>query len=136
MQHVEENDVAGENRERTLHVVQAKLDRIIFFRGDFAAVTDLSRVHIQAEQRLRTRPFPKIKSEETNPATDIQDWIPGRPQQLVGGRINLVIAQFAAHIMAKPALPKLRSDPRARSLVFGQLNAPVFHLLRIIALPD
>lgn len=136
MEDVEESDVARENRQWLLHVVEAKLDVLIMFRGDFAAVTNLARINVQSEQRLPAAALAKIKSEQTNAATDIEDRILGRPEQFIRGWINLVVPQFAPHIMPQPALPELRGHARTRTFVVRRVSYRGFHLLRIIALPD
>ena len=75
MENVEKSDVAGKSRERFLNIVKAKLDLFIIVRGDFRSVTNLSCVDIEAEHRLPAGAFPKIKRQETDAATDIQDRI-------------------------------------------------------------
>ena len=136
MQDVEESDVARESRQWLLHVMQAELDTFILFRGDFAAVTNLARIDIQPEHRLPAGAFPKIKPEQTDAASDIQHRMIGRAQQFICGWINLVVPQFAPHIMPEPALPELRGHARTRTFVVRRVSSRGFHLLRIIALPD
>src|SRR5688500_13992677 len=136
MEDVEESDVALKNRQRLLHVVQAELDILISFRGDFTAVTNLARIDIQTKHRLPATAFPEIQPEQTNAATDIQNRILRLPQQLIRGRIDLVVPQFPPHVMPQPALPELRRHARTRTFVVGRVSYRGFHLLRIIALPD
>ena len=136
MQDIKESDVAGENRQRPLHIMQAKFDIFVLFRGDFAPVTDLSRIDIQSEHRLPAGALAEIKRQQTDAASDIQDRVPGRAQQFIRGRINLVVAQFAADIMAEPALLELRGHSRTRIYMVRRVSYRGFHLLRIIALPD
>jgi hypothetical protein len=97
---------------------------------------DFSRSNIEAKGRLPATAFAQIKREQTKPAADIQDRFLRAAKEFVGGRINGIAPQFARHITAQPALGKMGGDTGARRLMFADLAWPVFHLLRIIALPD
>ena len=122
MEDVEERDVARENREGLLHIVQAELDILILLRGDFAAVANFACIHIQTEDRLPAGAFSKIKPQQPNAATDIQDRVIRRPEQFIRGRIDLVVPQFAPHIMPEPALPELRGHTRTRTFVVRRVS--------------
>ena len=136
MQDIEESDVAGKSRQRLLHVVQAELDVLILLRGDLAAVTNFARIDVQAEHGMTASALAEIEGEQPNAATDIEDRILRVTQQFVGAWINPIVPQLASHVMAKPALLKLRRHPRTRIFVVWRVSTLRFHLLRIIALPD
>jgi hypothetical protein len=103
---------------------------------DLRTVTNLSRVDIEAEDRLSAGALPQIESKQSHAAADIEDWFGGRAKKLVSRRINPVAAQLAAHVVAQPPRSKPPGDPRTRNFVVRCVSSQGFHLRRIIALPD
>ena len=136
MKHIEESDVAGENWNRSLDILMAKIDVPIAIRRDATSLSDFARVDIESEDRLRATAFTQIKREQTNPAADVQDRLVRATKQFVSRGINGIAPQFAPHIPTEPALWKLGGNAGASRLMFAKIVSPVFHLLRIIALPD
>lgn len=136
MKHIEQSNVAGESRERSPYVLLAQIDVPIGGCGDGASLPDFPRINIEAQERLPATAFAQIKREQAKPAADIQDRSLGAAKELVSGRINGIAPQLARHITAQPALGEMGGDAGARRLMFANLAWPVFHLLRIIALPD
>ena len=136
MKHIEKGNVAGENRNRSPDVLMAQIDVPIGGRGDGASLPDFPLIDIETQKRLLATAFAQIKREQAEPATDIQDRLLRAAKELVRGRINGIAPQFAPHITTQPARWKMGGDAGARRPMFADLVSPVFHLLRIIALPD
>ena len=136
MQHIKKNNVAGEVRQRLLNILVMKINVRVMGFDNSLAVPDLSRIQIESEDPLPANTLAQIKREQTDAAPQIENRLGRVAQQFVGGGINGIAAQFAAHISSEPELRKLRRHSRASRLVFVRIASPVFHLLRIIALPD
>jgi len=136
MQHIEKDNVSREFRERLLNILVTEVDVRIVSLRDPLALLDLSCVQVETEERVPAPAFAKIKPEQTNAASNVQDRLAQVAQKFVGRRISRITTQFASDIAAQPELRKLRDHPGASRLVFVLLGWPVFHLLRIIALPD
>jgi hypothetical protein len=96
----------------------------------------LPRIDIEPEDRLSATAFPEVKREQTKPAPKIQDRLVRSTKQFVSSAVNGIAPQFHPHITTEPALWKLGGNAVARQLMFAHIALPVFHLLRIIALPD
>ena len=135
MKHVEQGNVAGESRHRSLDILRTEID-VVVVRRDAKSPPDLSPIEIESEDRLPATPFAQVIREQANSAADIQDRLVRAAKQLVGGGINGIAAQLARDITTEPALGKLSGDTGASRFVLADLVSPVFHLLRIIALPD
>ena len=99
VEHVEEHDVAEKIRNRFRRIVEAKIDAGIIFRRDVRTAPDLPGVDIEADDFLETTPFPEIEREQAHSATDIEERRGRAAQKFVGRRINIVPAQFAAHVI-------------------------------------
>ena len=136
MEHIEEHDVAAKLRERFLRILLVKTDIAIAISRRISGVPDFSRIDIEPGDRLRAAAFAQIKREQADAATDIENRFIGPTKKFVGCWKNRIAAQFALHIMTQPASWKSRGDARTRRFVFTRFLSPVFHLLRIIALPD
>lgn len=136
VKHIEESNVAGESWNRLLNILMAKIDVPIVRRRDATSLCDFSRIKIESKDRLPAGAFTQVKREQTKPATDIQDRFVRTPKQFVGRWINGIPPQFVPHITAQAELWKLSGDSRASRLMFVPIVSPVFHLRRIIALPD
>src|SRR5438045_781334 len=136
MEHIEERDVAAKLRERFLRILLVKTDIAIAISRRISGVPDFSRIDIEADDWLRAAAFAQIKREQTDAATDIENWFIRSVKKFIGLRKNRIAAQFALHIMTQPASWKSRGDARTRQFVFTRFLWRVFHLLRIIALPD
>jgi hypothetical protein len=136
MKHIEKSNVARENWNRFPHVLMAQIDVSIGARGDAAPLPDFPSIDIEAQDRLPATAFAKIKREQTKPAADIQDRVLRAAKEFVSRRIDGIVPQLAPYITAQPPLGKMGGDAGARRLMFTDLAWPVFHLLRIIALPD
>src|SRR6478672_3959167 len=136
MQHIEERDVTGKIRDRGLDILKPKLDVAIMVGCNPGAVTNLARIDVEAEDRLRAGALAQIKREQSDSASDIENRFGGKSEKLVGRRKNPIAPQFAAHVMAEPLRRKLGRDPRTRVFVFRYVSFQGFHLRRVIALPD
>jgi len=136
MKHVEQSNVAGENWDRFLHILRAKIDVPVARRRDATSLPCFPRIDIESQERLPATAFSQIKREQTKSAADVQNWLVRATKQFVSGGINGVAAQFAPHVTTEPALWKLCGNAGASRLMFADIASPVFHLLRIIALPD
>src|SRR5205085_9744717 len=99
-------------------------------------VPDFSRIDIEAGNGLRAAALAQIKREQADAATDIENRLIGPTKKFVGGRKNRIAAQFALHIGTQPPSRKPRRDVRTGRLVPSRFVSRVFHLRRIIALPD
>ena len=136
MEHIEEHDVAAKLRERFLRILLVKTDIAIAISRRISGVPDFSRIDIESGDRLRAAAFAQIKREQADAATDIENRFIGPTKKFVGGRKNRIAAQFASHVGTQPPARKSRRDARARGLVCAYFLWRVFHLRRIIALPD
>ena len=136
MKHIEQSNVAGKNWNRSLDILMAKIDVPIASRRDATSLSGFPRINIESENRLPATAFTQIKCEQTKPATDIEDRLVRAKKQFIGGPINRITPQFAPHVRTKPEPWELGDDLGASRLMFADTVSPVFHLLRIIALPD
>ncbi|MEY2558875.1 MAG: hypothetical protein QOE34_2300 [Verrucomicrobiota bacterium] len=136
MEHIKKNHIAGEIRQRLLNILPAQFDALVMSLRDALSVPDLSRIEIEPQDRVPATALAKIKSEQTDAAAEIEDRPVRIAQQFVSGGINGIAAEFTADVGAEPALGKMGGDPGGDPLVFILIALPVFHLLRIIALPD
>jgi hypothetical protein len=118
-----------------LDILRTEID-VLVVRRDAYSPPNFPRIKIESEDRLPAATFPQVKREQANSAADIQNRFVRAAKQLVSGGINGIAAQFAPDIATEPALGKLGGDAGASRFVFADLASPVFHLLRIIALPD
>ena len=73
MKHVEENNIAGENRHRSPSILIPKIDVSIASRRDLTSLSGFSSIDIEAEDRLPATAFPKVKREQAKPAPNIQN---------------------------------------------------------------
>jgi hypothetical protein len=135
MEHVVQGDVAGESRHWPLDVLGVEID-VLVVRRNLNSMPNLAPIEIESEDRLPATAFPHIKREQAKSAADIQDRLVRVTKQLVSGRINGIAAQFAPHIATKPEFGKLSGNAGTSRFVFAHFASPVFHLLRILALPD
>jgi hypothetical protein len=135
MKHIEQSNVAGESWNRSLDILTAKID-VPVARRDATSLSCFPRIDVESEDRLPATAFTQVKREQTKPAADIQDRLVRATKQFASDGINGITAQFAPHITTEPALWKLDCDAGASRLMFAEIVSPVFHLLRIIALPD
>ncbi len=136
MQHIKKHNIPGEMREQSLNVLVTKIDVLVVVLRNALSLSDLARIQIKSEDRLPATALAQIKRQQTDTASDIENRLGRAAQEFVRGGINGIAAQFAAHVAAEPTLGKLRGDPGAGRPVFARVASPVFHLLRIIALPD
>ena len=136
MKHIEKRNVAGESRNRPLDISMAKIDLSITSGRDLSSLANFPRIEIESENRLPAAAFAQIKRQQTDATADIQHRFGRATEQFVSGGIDGIAPEFAPHIATKPALWKLGGDAGARRLMFADVATPVFHLLRIIALPD
>lgn len=136
MKDVEERNVPAKIRRRALNILAAKLNIFIMLPRDLGPVSNFARIQVHSENGLRKAAFPQIKTEQPDSASDIQDRLRRGMEQLPSGTVNLVPAQLAAHVAAQPTLPESARHPGAGFVVPRIRSAQVFHLLRIIALPD
>ncbi len=136
MKHIEQSNIAGENGNRSLDILMVKVDVAIASRRDATSLSDFARIDIKSQDRLPATAFTQIKREQTHPAADVQDRLVRVTKQFVSRGINGIAPQFAPHITTEPALWKLGGDAGASRLMFANIASLVFHLLRIIALPD
>ena len=136
MEHIEERDVAAKLRERFLRILLVKTDIAIAISRRISGVPDFSRIDIEADDWLRAAAFAQIKREQTDAATDIENWFIRSVKKFIGLRKNRIAAQFALHIGTQPPARKSLRHARARGFVCAYFLSRVFHLRRIIALPD
>ena len=136
MEHIEERDVSAKLRNRFPNILLVKTDVAIAISRRISGVPDFSSIDIESGNGLRTAAFAQIKREQTDAATNIENRFIGPAKKFVGCWKNRIAAQFALHIMTQPASWKSRGDARTRQFVFTRFLWRVFHLLRIIALPD
>jgi len=136
MEHIEKSNRAGKSRERPLNIVKAKVDILISLLRDTRSLADFPGVDIQAQDRLAATALTQIKAKQTHSASDIENRLVRAGKQLVGRGIDGVAAQFTPDIAPQPALGKLGGHTGARRLMSSHIAGEVFHLIRIIALPD
>ena len=136
MEDIEERDVSLKLRDRFLDILLVKTDVPVATSRDIIGVPDFSRIDIESGDRLRAAAFAQIKREQTDSATDIENRLIGTTEKFAGRRKNRIAAQFALRIGTQPPSRKPRRDARRRRLVCSRFVSRVFHLLRIIALPD
>src|SRR5205085_8660921 len=75
VKHIKESNVAGENRNRSEHVLVSKIDIVIVGGGDPAPVANLARIQIEPEHRLAAGAFAKVKGQQADAAPDIENGI-------------------------------------------------------------
>ena len=136
MEHIEERDVAAKLRERFLRILLVKTDIAIAISRRISGVPDFSSIDIESGNGLRAAAFPQIKREQTDAATNIENRFIQSVKKFIGLRKNRIAAQFALHIGTQPPSRKPRRDVRTGRLVPSRFVSLVFHLRRIIALPD
>ena len=75
MEHVKESNVARKKWDRSPDILLPKIDIVVVGRRDRGPVSNLARVHVQAEDRLEAGPFPKIKCQQAYAAADVENRI-------------------------------------------------------------
>jgi hypothetical protein len=136
VKHIEKRNRTGKGRERSLNILRAKLDIFVTLLRNAHPLPDFPCINIQSQDGLPAAAFTQIKREQANTASDIEDRIVRAGKKLIGRRINRVVTKFAPDIAPQPALGKLGGNAGTRTLMFSSIAGEVFHLIRIIALPD
>jgi hypothetical protein len=116
--------------------LKAQVDIFVSLPRDVRSLPNFPFIDIQSEDWLPAPTLAQIERQQPHAASDIEDRFLRARKQLVSRGINGITPQFASHIATQPPLGKLRGHTRARRFVSNPIGGEVFHLIRIIALPD
>src|ERR1041384_4052835 len=122
MQQIKHRNIAGKTRNRFADIHTTQLN-IGITRCYSLSAFRFSLVYVESKNRCPKTPFTKIKREQTNSATDIQDRRIRATKQLISCDEDWVAAQLAPHITTQPQFPKLRCYANASGSLFIRISS-------------